>query len=441
MPIAIDPVASDTALPRKADVVIVGGGIIGASTAYFLAERGLKPVLCEKGVVAGEQSGRNWGWCRTMGRDPRELPLAIESLRLWRGFKEQAGIDAGFQNTGTAYICPDVAALAKREAWLPHAREHDLESRLVTGAEVERLLPGAAVKWAGALHTPGDGVAEPSMAAPAIANAARRSGALIATSCAARSIDTSAGRASGVVTERGRIDCDAVVLAGGAWTGLLCRSLGIRLPQLKVKATVLRTTPCAGGPQVAAWGPGLALRRRADGGYTVSNGRVTHEITPDSFRFLPDFMAALRQEWKGVGLWVTGSLFTEAGYPRFGEPSAVSPFEKVRTLDPRPSRRNRDAAFRNLVNTFPVFASTSVVESWAGFIDVTPDFIPVISAIDEYPGLFVSTGYSGHGFGIGPGAGRLTADLVSGRDPAVDPAPFRFSRFADGSPVRPQAGL
>lgn len=96
MPISVDPVTSDS-LPDAADVVIIGGGIIGVSTALFLAERGVRTVLCEKGVIAGEQSGRNWGWCRTMGRDPRELPLAMKSLELWRGIDRLIGRCDGFQ--------------------------------------------------------------------------------------------------------------------------------------------------------------------------------------------------------------------------------------------------------------------------------------------------------------------------------------------------------
>src|SRR5215469_1373576 len=101
----VDPVESDVALPAQADVVVVGGGIIGVSTAYFLAERGISVVLCEKGHIAGEQSSRNWGWVRKMGRDPRELPLIIESLRLWEGMNERVGTETGFRTTGIVYLC------------------------------------------------------------------------------------------------------------------------------------------------------------------------------------------------------------------------------------------------------------------------------------------------------------------------------------------------
>ena len=443
MPITVDPVTSDAALPRRADVVVVGGGIIGASTAYFLAEQGLKPLLCEKGVIAGEQSGRNWGWCRTMGRDPHELALAIESLKLWRGMNGRIGAETGFRQTGTFYVCPDAASFAKREAWLPHAREHGLECRLLRGADVQRLFPGAATakSWMGGLHTPGDGVAEPGMAAPAIANATKKLGASVITGCAVRTIERSAGRVSHVVTERGEVACDAVVLAGGAWSGLMCRSLGLRLPQLKVLASVFRTSPCPDGPDIAAWGPGLSLRRRLDGGYTVSEGQVIAEIVPDSFRFFRDFLPALRMEWKGISLRFNASFFREFGGRGASSPDAVSPYERNRVLDPEPWQKSIEAGFRNLVETFPAFRSTRIEQNWAGLIDTTPDILPVISGVEAIPGLFLSTGYSGHGFGIGPGAGRLTADLVTNGTPIVDPRPFRFSRFSDGSPIRPLAGL
>ena len=100
----VDPVSSDEALPARVDVVVIGGGIIGASTALFLAEKGVSVALCEKGHIAGEQSSRNWGWCRKMGRDPRELPLIIESLRLWQGMNERVEAETGFRQAGIMYL-------------------------------------------------------------------------------------------------------------------------------------------------------------------------------------------------------------------------------------------------------------------------------------------------------------------------------------------------
>lgn len=440
MRITVDPVVSDTVLPQRVDVAIIGGGIIGVSTALFLAERGVRTLLCEKGVVAGEQSGRNWGWCRTMGRDPRELPLAIKSLDLWRGINARIGAETGFRQRGTFYICPDEASFAKREAWLPHARANGLDSRLVEGQEVNAVLTGATAQWRGGLHTPGDGVAEPQMAAPAIATAAQKRGAVILTGCAVRGIVTDGGHVTAIETERGRVSCDTVVLAGGAWSGRLLRTMGISLPQLKVRATVFRTSPCADGPETAAWGPGLALRRRLDGGYTVSEGSVIADIVPDSFRFFRPFLPVLKMERKGISLRFNDLFFREMT-ERFGTGSSPTAFETCRVLEPPVSEASIGRAWNTLRTTFPAFASASIVQSWAGQIDATPDLIPVISKVDGVRGLIVSTGYSGHGFGIGLGAGQLTADLAAGADPVVDPAPFRLSRFSDGSDVRPLAGL
>lgn len=441
MPVEVDAVVPDTSQPSHADVVIVGGGIAGVATALFLAEQGIKAVLCEKGVIAGEQSSRNWGWCRTMGRDPRELPLMLESLRLWRGMNERVGAETGFRPCGTLYICPDEKAFAKREAWLPFAREHGVDSRLLRGTEVNRVLEGSEERWYGALHTPGDGVAEPGLAVPAMARAAQKLGTSILTHCAVRCLDLSGGRVSGVVTERGRIASDCVVLAGGVWSSLFCRPLGLRLPQLKVLASVLRTTPVANGPSTAAWGPGLALRKRLDGGYTVSNGHVVADVVPDSFRFLGDFMPVLRSEWSGIS-FSFGRAFLEAwrqARPRSHEDE--SPFERGRILDPDPVDSHIRQARANLERAFPAFRGVGISARWGGMIDATPDLIPVISEVSSVPGLIISTGYSGHGFGIGPGAGKLTADLASGKPPVVDPTPFRFSRFTDGSRPRALAGL
>jgi len=175
----VDPVPSDEKLPARADVVIVGGGIIGASTALFLAQRGVSAVLCEKGHIAGEQSSRNWGWCRKMARDPREIPLIIESLRLWERMNGTVDAETGFRTSGIMYLGETAEELGHMEAWLEHAREYQLDTRLIDGAEVARLLPGVAKPWAGALYTPSDGKAEPQLAAPAIAAGAHRRGATI----------------------------------------------------------------------------------------------------------------------------------------------------------------------------------------------------------------------------------------------------------------------
>jgi glycine/D-amino acid oxidase-like deaminating enzyme len=110
-------------------------------------------------------------------------------------------------------------------------------------------------------------------------------------------------------------------------------------------------------------------------------------------------------------------------------------------LDPVPNKKLADAAMARLTEAFPVFRDAKIAQRWGGMIDVTPDAVPVISTVADRAGLVVATGFSGHGFGLGPGAGRLAADLATGAAPLVDPHAFRFSRFSDGSKIVPLTGF
>src|SRR3954469_7169516 len=307
----VDPVQSDEVLPARADVVVIGGGIIGTATALYLAQKGVSVALCEKGHIAGEQASRNWGWCRKMARDPREIPLIIESMRLWERMNETVEAETGFRTYGIMYLGDTAADLAHMEAWLEHAREYQLDTRLIDAAEVARLLPGIAKPWAAALYPPSGGKSEPQMAAPAIAAAARRRGAAVLQNCAVRGIETASGRVAAVVTEKGRIACQSVVLAGGAWSRLFCGHLGSALPQLKVLGSVMLTERLDGGPEISASGGLFGYRKRMDGGYTVATlGVRTIDLVPDNFRLFGDYLPAARAHWKKLRFRV-GRRFVE----------------------------------------------------------------------------------------------------------------------------------
>ncbi|KIC38407.1 NAD(P)/FAD-dependent oxidoreductase [Leisingera sp. ANG-M7] len=432
---------SDLALPKAVDAVVIGGGIIGASTALELAERGYSVLLCEKGQIAGEQSSRNWGWVRIACRDPREIPLMAESLRLWEGLAERTGHETGFIRSGILYTAETGKREAQLERWLRNLDGWDQGARMVRGEQLAQLMPGHQTKAQAALHTPLDGRAEPQLATHAIASVARAAGAKVMTDCAVRSVETSAGRISGVMTERGRVACSAVVTAGGTWSRLFLGNAGVDLPQLKVLNSVLRTSPVPGGPETSVRSGNLGLRKRSDGGYTVSDAMENVvDIVPDSFRLGWKYLPSLRQEWQALQFRVSGRWAEEAAQARRWDPQDTTPFEQCRVLDPAPSQKALRSGWAAAQKAFPVLQDADVVQSWAGLMDVTPDAIPVISQVDSLPGLFIATGFSGHGFGIGPAAGRLTADLVTGSAPVVDPHAFRLSRFTDGSGYGPQTG-
>jgi len=442
MPPLVDPVPSDQQLPKSTEVAIIGGGIIGVSAALTLAERGIPVALFEKGHIAGEQSSRNWGWCRQQGRDPRELPLIIESLALWRKIHQRTRCDVGFRQCGILYLANTAKDVADREAWLQHGLAYGVESRMVSSKEVNKLLPGSNEQWAGGLYTPTDGRAEPTIAAPAIARAARQLGARIFTQTAVRGIEKTGGRISAVVTENGSVQCSTVILAGGAWSSTFCRNLDLRLPLLMTIGSVFRTAPLNDAPERSVSGAGFAIRKRLDGGYTVSHGSISSfDIVPDSFRFLKDFLPLAWMARKILRPTWTNRFKTEWRQKNKWSLDEQSPFEHIRTLDPMPIQSTLNKSKQNLIHAFPAFQDIEVVESWGGLIDATPDAVPVISPVDNLPGFFLATGLSGHGFGIGPAAGQLAADVATASEPLVDPTPFRFSRFSDGSRIQPIVGI
>jgi glycine/D-amino acid oxidase-like deaminating enzyme len=432
----VDSIIPDEEMPPATQVVVIGGGIIGTFAALTLAARGIPVVLCEKGYIACEQSSRNWGWCRQAGRDEREMPLIVQSLALWRDMNRLTQSDTGFRECGVLYVGESESDEARFAAWADMAKPYDIGTRIVRGAELAALMPGASRPFAGGLHVPTDGCAEPQRAAPAIARAAQRQGAVILAHCAVRGIERSGGRAAAVITERGRIACKAVVLAGGAWSSLFCASLGIRLPQLKVLSSVMRTAPVADGPDACTYLDAVGYRKRRDGGYTLARGAgYVAPFVPDSLRYLREFLPTIRKERDSMRVRVNAQSLREFRAPRSWPLDRPSPFEAARVLDPAPNKALNQEALAAMIDLYPQFRDVHIVQQWGGYIDVTPDVVPYISAVGDLPGLTVATGFSGHGFGIGPAAGRLAAELAIGDAPSVDPSPFRISRFSDGSPI------
>lgn len=433
----IEGISPPETMPASADVVIIGGGIVGVSTAWFLAQDGVEVVLCEKGHIAGEQSSRNWGWIRKQGRDVREMPLMIESQRIWRSFEADTGEDVGYAEGGCYYLAANQEQLEAYDSWVHTARGFGLDTRIVQGSELKDHLAGTSQTWPGALYTASDGRAEPHMATHAFARVASRSGATLLTGCAVRGLETQAGKVSAVVTEHGTIKASAVLCAAGAWSSMFCRSLGISLPQLKVKGTVARTAP---GPRVLdgqCVDDRVAIRRRQDGGYTVAHGlgSLLHPITPSTFRFAYLFLPALKQEAGAMRLTINGDFFRELATPIRWPLDRESPFEKQRVLDPAPDQRTLGKIRKNLNDVFPALENADIVETWAGMVETTPDVVPVIGAEESLPGFFIATGLSGHGFGTGPGVGKVSACMLTGKDSGIDISPFRLSRFFDGSPI------
>ena len=438
-PITLDtPIRFPGPVPEAADVVVLGGGIIGVMTALYLAQTGQKVVLCEKGRIAGEQSSRNWGWIRQQGRDKDELPIVVESLRLWQGFAQQFGDALGFRQTGVMYLANTDAALEQYEAFLPHAAAHGVDTRMLARCEIAAQL-GTSADWKGAMFTPSDARAEPWAAVPLLAALAAEAGVCLVEHCAIRALDVQAGAVAGVITEQGRVRAARVVVAGGAWSRLFLAAHGVAIPQLSVLASVAQSEPM---PEVFAGGATdshFAFRRRMDGGYTLAPG-TEHDffIGPDAFRSFAHYLPVLKQDFRSTHFRANAPK----GYPdawstprNWGD--GPSPFESTRILNPAPNRASLGRVQDRFAAAFPALGRPRIRSAWAGMIDTMPDVVPIVDHA-PIPGLTIATGMSGHGFGIGPGMGRVLADLVMGRATGHDLSRFRLSRFTDGT--APQVG-
>ena len=415
--------------PDETDVVVVGAGIIGVSTALFLAESGLRVTICEKDGIACEQSSRNWGWVRQLGRDQAEYPLAGESLKIWRSFRQNHNIDTGYRESGIAYLYREDREFEQARTRATAGLAHGLELRVLQGDRIADILPGIRSGFKAALYSPTDGRAEPAIATHAILKAACNLGTRVAGRCAVRGIETRAGRISAVVTEQSRICCSAVVVAAGAWSRRFLGNLGIDFPQLTILSTAARVEGVNKAPGTAVGCDGFAFRKRLDGGYTIAlrNTNIV-PIVPDSFRLFGRFQPAYRRNIRTLKLRIDRSFIKELTMPRRWSNDSITPFETHRQLDPLPLVRLNQMALDGMKQVFPAFDNARLTHSWAGMIDATPDELPVIDRIGSCPGLYLASGFSGHGFGIGPGAGRLMAQIVTGETTVVDPAPFRFDR-------------
>jgi glycine/D-amino acid oxidase-like deaminating enzyme len=431
VPAPLVTVEGSPQLPASADVVIIGAGIIGSFAAYYLQKRGMQVALVEKGRVGGEQSSRNWGWCRQQNRDMRELPMATKSLELWERFAADTGEETGFRRCGLLYLSNDDSELSAWAAWRDVARAANVATNVLSAAEATERGRATGRAWRGGVWSPTDGAADPSRAAPAVARAFMRLGGTLHQQCAARGIETSAGRVSAVVTESGTIRTPIVIHSGGAWASSFCRQLGIRFPQATVRQSALAVAPGAGEVPDAFYTAEVAITRRFDGSHTLAisgYGRV--DMTPQQLRFAPQFLPMFARRWRKLA--PGGLQGLRSGHETLARwrLDAPTPMERMRVLDPRPDARAVRLTHERAVALFPALQGRAIIGEWAGYVDTTPDGVPGIGEVTGLPGFVLAAGFSGHGFGIGPGAGHLIADLVSGASPLVDPRPLHPDRLS-----------
>lgn len=432
MPAPLMQISTQNSLPAAADCVVIGAGIVGASAAYWLARAGKSVVLLEKGVIGAEQSSRNWGWCRQQNRDARELPLSTKSLALWEEMTADLGEDLGFRRCGLLYLSNNASEIEGWAAWGRFARSERVDTRMLSAAEATERGATTGGSWLGGVWSPTDGIADPARAAPLIAKGVVKHGGQVVQNCAARGLETSTGAVSGVITERGVIATKLVVMAGGAWASSFLNQLGIAFPQAAVRSSVLSIAPGVEGLPPALHTAAVSVTRRGDGGHTLAiSGRGHLDLTPGALMGAKHFLPMFIKRWRA--LRPGGLQAWRAGFEtrRHWKMDRETPMERMRILDPRPSQALVNETLRRARALIPALHDVPVQATWAGYVDSTPDGVPVIDADIGIGGLVLAAGLSGHGFGIGPGVGHLVADLALGRPPITEVAQYRLARFRE----------
>lgn len=427
------PFESNTNLPTDANAVIIGGGISGVLTAWFLARRGLSVVLCEKAELACESSSRAFGWVAELLTAPDKVHLTQLSKAIWREIHARVG-DSGYRQHGLSYLADSNEEMQAYADWLGSVRGiGDPATRLLDADAVAALYPSAKRRFAGAIHAPSDGAIEPIITTARVAQDARRAGALIVTHCAVRGLDLQAGSVAGVFTEKGYVRTSAVLCAANAWSRIFCGNHGVEVPQLYAILSMGRTGP-VDGPVGSGGKDNWAWRRQIDGTYSLGGLMgVKAPITRDALKLYRLFRPLIKA---GGSYDARPSLGRDAWndwrIARRWDPRKESPFERRRVLcgtaDPRVAARSLQ---RN-TEVFGEMGAAAVAETWSGALTFTPDNTPIAGAVSQIPGFFLMTGFN-YGFSWGPALARMVADLMAGDQPSLDPAPFRLERFYDGS--------
>lgn len=422
------------------DVAIVGAGIMGCAAAWQLAQRGVKVVVLERGVVASEQSRRAWGFIRQQGRHEAEVPLAAEASKLWTEITATYGEAATeFVQGGILVPAETVEDEERVTSGLEVAREGGLDTRILSGREINALIPELAGNWRSGLFTAGDAHGDPLLSTTTIANAARAAGALIRENCTVLAVERQGGRISGVMTAQGRIAAPVVLLANAIGAPVLANPLGIELPIQLVKTSVGQTMPAAPFTKVAMWGPRVAYRPRPNGSFVLGNGYrgmgVDYELTVDSFRSLRHFLPAFRRNWRLLKLGV-GQDFMHQLRARASHDFAVRAMP-----DPVPNQYKIERNLASFHGLFPHLSALKLERIWAGRLDLTPDAVPILDRPETHPGLFIAAGFSGHGFALGPSIGKQMAEWIVDGRPSIALDAFRLGRFWDVSTKRAKQAL
>ena len=371
---------------RQADVIVIGGGIMGAATAFFLRRRNRSVILIERDRVGQHASGVNFGNGRRQGRFLPQLPLAHRSRAIWGRLPELIGEDVEFLPAGHLRVVYSRADADRLEAYARDAKAYDLELEIISANALRVRFPFLGPEIIAGSYAPLDGHANPRLAAPAFARAARRLGAEVLEGMEVAGIAKSGQDFTVETKEAGAFRAPAVMIATGAWGNKLAEALGEPVPIV------------AKGPQMGVTEP---IPYAIEPTLGVASSNVEEGIY-------------LRQVKRGnivFGGCYRGAAHTDS------KRAFVDPLNTVRQLP-------------QLRRVIPALAAVSVIRTWSGVEGYLPDDIPIIGPSSKTAGLYYAFGFCGHGFQLGPGVGDTMAELIATGSTTTPIDAFHIGRFA-----------
>ena len=369
----------------SADIVVIGGGVSGLSSAYFLARAGKDVVVVEKGTVGGEASGRNGGMISERIDEPALIPMGVESVRLWETLHDELGYPTEFIQQGRLQVAVSEEEMGELFSERDQALRHGVSVDLLDPWEIRDMIPGLSERTLGGMFSPNAGHANPQRSVQAFAWAFQDRGGRLYQNTVVTGIQVADGRVTSVETTAGTIVADVVVAAAGPQTALMAEMVGVHVPVAPARVEILATAPIEPLFKIALVGNGLYGRQAARGNLLFGGG--PHE-------------------------WTDVDLTTEPGKPN------------------TPLIRN---IARRLAELLPGVADVPVIRSWAGVVEQAPDYLPIIDILD-CPSNYVVVTASAHGFGISPATGKVVSDLVLYGESSIDISGLGLGRFSDVSP-------
>ena len=371
-------------MPEKADVVIIGGGVMGCAIAYNLAREGLKPVVIERSDIGGEASGANGGGVRQSARNLKEMPLAIESIQIYGQLHEELGMDLEYVREGNLRLCTSEEELDTMRKSVESQKAANLDLDMLDRKEVLKINPYIGEKVLGASFCPTDGHVNPFLVTYGFFKKAKSLGARIFPHEEVKDIRLQKSRVAAVITDKRSFETDLVVNAAGVAGRKVANMVGLDLPMKPVFSEAMISEPY-----------------------------------PPLFKQMIGHAKGLfygRQTVHGSFFW-GGFVGTEQFIHREGKPL-------FHFIGP--------AISQMVIDYFPILKDVNIIRTWSGLIAQMSDAIPVLGFSEEVPGFVFATGFSGHGFGLAPVIGRLIGELIMDCQTSIPITDFCYGRFSRG---------